>query len=167
MSDPYVVLGVGVNATDEEIKTAYRNLAKKYHPDNYTDTPLAELAAEKGYIYISPNFPSVFGGAAEKYDLKPADTGYIAADFAKQLSAAFKADKENKGTFGYYGKNLMRSLVFGAFYCTFDILNGGAGDTGSVVNRLSEALGSSAAAGIYGAYDNVFTAYEKGFEIIK
>lgn len=47
MSDPYKVLGVSSTATDDEIKKAYRALVKQYHPDNYTDNPLADLAAEK------------------------------------------------------------------------------------------------------------------------
>ena len=33
MSDPWQVLGVSQNATDEEVKAAYRKLAHKYHPD--------------------------------------------------------------------------------------------------------------------------------------
>ena len=46
MKDPYSVLGVNKNATDEEIKNAYRELARKYHPDNYQDNPLSEMASE-------------------------------------------------------------------------------------------------------------------------
>lgn len=48
MKDPYSILGVSPSATDDEIKNAYRNLARKYHPDNFTDdNPLKDLAKEK------------------------------------------------------------------------------------------------------------------------
>jgi len=47
MKDPYKVLNVARNATDEEIKKAYRELARKYHPDNYAGNPLADLVQEK------------------------------------------------------------------------------------------------------------------------
>lgn len=47
MTDPYKVLGINPNATDEEVKSAYRAMARKYHPDNYANNPLADLASEK------------------------------------------------------------------------------------------------------------------------
>lgn len=47
MTDPYEVLNISSSASDEEVKKAYRDLARKYHPDNYHDNPLADLAQEK------------------------------------------------------------------------------------------------------------------------
>ena len=47
MKNPYEVLGVSPSATNEEIRDAYRALAKNYHPDNYSDSPLADMAEEK------------------------------------------------------------------------------------------------------------------------
>ncbi len=47
MNNPYEVLGVSKKATDEQIKNAYRELSRKYHPDNYADNPLSDLASEK------------------------------------------------------------------------------------------------------------------------
>ena len=47
MNDPYAVLGLSPSASDEEVKRAYRALVKKYHPDNYVNNPLADLAEAK------------------------------------------------------------------------------------------------------------------------
>jgi len=61
MKDPYEVLGVPKNATPEEIKKAYRKLAKQYHPDNYVNNPLADLAAEK-FKEINEAYEQLSGG---------------------------------------------------------------------------------------------------------
>ena len=45
--DPYQVLGVTRGASDEEIKKAYRNLSRKYHPDANINNPNKAAAEEK------------------------------------------------------------------------------------------------------------------------
>ena len=62
--DSYEVLGVSPGATPEEIRTAYRNLAKKYHPDNYVGNPLADLASEK-MKEINQAYDAIKSGAAD------------------------------------------------------------------------------------------------------
>ena len=47
MTDPYQVLGISPNATDDEVKKAYKELSRKYHPDAYVNNPLANLAEDK------------------------------------------------------------------------------------------------------------------------
>ena len=47
MRDPYSVLGVPRTASEDEIRNAYKQLAKKYHPDNYASSPLEDVANEK------------------------------------------------------------------------------------------------------------------------
>ncbi|MFV0518067.1 MAG: J domain-containing protein [Aminipila sp.] len=61
MNNPYEVLGVRQNASEQEIKSAYRELVKKYHPDKYQNNPLSDLAEEKlqevneAYDYLMKN----------------------------------------------------------------------------------------------------------------
>ena len=61
MKNPYESLGLREGANEEEIKKAYKKLAKKYHPDQYVNHPLADLAQEKmkeineAYDYLTKN----------------------------------------------------------------------------------------------------------------
>ncbi len=70
MTDPYEVLNIPSTASDEEVKKAYHDLARKYHPDNYHDNPLADLAQEKmkeinaAYHAIQQERGSRSGGAS-------------------------------------------------------------------------------------------------------
>ena len=66
MRDPYEVLGVSRNASQEEIKKAYRELSRKYHPDSYANNPLADLAEEK-FKEVQEAYQQIMNGQAESY----------------------------------------------------------------------------------------------------
>lgn len=61
MKNPYEILGLKEGASEEEIKRAYKKLVRKYHPDQYINNPLSDLAEEKlkeineAYDYLMKN----------------------------------------------------------------------------------------------------------------
>ena len=59
MTDPYKVLGVQRNASDDEIKQAYRALARKYHPDNFATDDTARAMAEEKMKEINEAYDAV------------------------------------------------------------------------------------------------------------
>ncbi len=68
MTDPYQVLGVDRNASDEEIKRAYRKLAKQYHPDaNPGDEAAAKKMQEINDAYDRIKNPEKFRGYSNPY----------------------------------------------------------------------------------------------------
>lgn len=78
MKDPYEVLGVRRGASDEEIKNAYRELARKYHPDNYADNPLSDLAGEK-MQEINDAYDTIMNGRKKK------DSGSAGGNYSSQF----------------------------------------------------------------------------------
>lgn len=74
MKDPYKILGLNKGASKEEIREAYRKLARKYHPDQYANNPLSDLAEEKmkeinwAYNYLMNEAPDrERGGGSNGY----------------------------------------------------------------------------------------------------
>ena len=95
--DPYKELGVSPSASDDEIKTAYRNLVKKYHPDRYANAPkdVQDSVSEKvkrinaAYdeikrIRSGGGASSGYGGASQSYG---SSYGYGGASYGGSSSS--------------------------------------------------------------------------------
>lgn len=113
MNDPYSVLEISQSATTEEIKRAYRDLARKYHPDNYQNNPLADLAEEKmkeineAYETIMRMRGSGEGGTGKARgggSTGPNQGGYGASPVYAQVRAAI-----NSGNLAYAEQLLTQS----------------------------------------------------------
>ena len=68
MTDPYQILGITPNASDDEVKKAYRNLCRKYHPDKNP----GNQAAEDMFKIVQEAYETIMdqrknGGAAGGY----------------------------------------------------------------------------------------------------
>ncbi len=86
MRDPYEVLNISRDATGEEIDRAFQVLKERYHPSNYDDSSLREIAAEK-YREVENAYYALSGAR------KSSDTDYRSSDN--------RQNDGSKGPFGY------------------------------------------------------------------
>ncbi|MBN2851856.1 MAG: J domain-containing protein [Clostridia bacterium] len=75
--NPYSVLGISPGATDEQIKAAYKEMVKKYHPDKYQQTDLKEVAEEK-LSEVNVAYDTIVNERAK------GNTGYNTSDNSQQ-----------------------------------------------------------------------------------
>ena len=87
MTDPYQVLGVAPSATDDEVKKAYRQLCKKYHPDANVGKPDA-AQAEKRFMEVQQAYEEIMhrrqGGGAR------AGSGYNGQQQQRPSAVSFR-----------------------------------------------------------------------------
>lgn len=125
IDDPYKVLGVSPNASDEEIKKAYRALAKKYHPDrNPGDAEAAKKMQQVNAAYEQIKNPEKaqqssggYGGGYSQYDPFGGFGGYGGY---QQRSYTDTDTGDN------YQKAAMNYIRFGRFQEALNALNNSA-----------------------------------------
>lgn len=97
MNNPYEILELEPSATEEQIKTAFSYLQKKYHPDNYEDGPLKDLAVEK-----TEEITKAFDQIMNERRLKNAANGQVGPSVTTTASGE-SADCNNTSQQTYYG----------------------------------------------------------------
>ena len=152
MIDPYSILGISRDASDEEVKKAYRKLSRKYHPDANIDNPNKEQAEEKfkqvqqayeqimkereqgtGYGNYGSNNYGGFGGFSGQ-----SDAGYQDEEAMRRQAAA------NYIQSGHYREamNVLQSLSHrnGQWYYLSSMANMGLGNNVNALNDIKEAI---------------------------
>lgn len=116
--DPYKVLGVTPETSDDDVKRAYRELARKYHPDNYTNNPLADLA-EARMKEINEAYDMIMNGRAgnnasgQQYSGAQQQYGGGQSTYSGANAALYSQVRQaiNQGNLGLAEQLLNRSTV--------------------------------------------------------
>lgn len=142
-----------------------------FSTDSSVQSTLIEVANERGLIYVCPSFPTAYNGIGEVYEIaKPEKTSDIKA-YIEAAKAAAAADTAGKARLSMYSFPLASTLLKGALYSAFEILNGTATAENLAV-KAQERVTAAAdnkdfTVAPYGALANTFMAYCPGFEVIK
>lgn len=143
-----------------------------YSTDSAVQKTLIEVANSKGYIYVSPSFPTAYNGLGEYYEIAmPEDKTDVNA-YLENAKAAVKADSEGKARVSAYNYPLATNLLTGALHCTFDIL-GGKTTAENMAERVAMRVNDAATSDSFAIkaysekFSNVFVCYSEGYVTIK
>ena len=120
MTDPYKVLGVSRDASDEEIKKAYRTLSRKYHPDANINNP-NKAQAEEMFKTVQQAYNRIMKEKESGYG-SYGSTGYGSYGYGSSAYGGRSSDGQNgsSGGYGYDGDNQNRGQNtygdFGGFW---------------------------------------------------
>ena len=151
MFDPYSVLGVSRDASDEEIKKAYRRLSRKYHPDANINNPNKAQAEEK-FKEVQQAYDQIM--KEREYGSSSYGGGYNGGGFGGfggQSSAGYQDEEairrqaaSNYIQSGHYQEamNVLSSLKQrnGQWYYLSSIANMGLGNNMNALSDIREAV---------------------------
>ncbi len=165
MSDPYKVLGVQPGASDEEIKKAYRTLAKKYHPDLHPNDEAASAKMNEinaAYDILSKPHSSdyanrqawsgngTYGGQSSYGDPFGRRSSYRQQNYYGQNPYG----QNTYGSQGNYGQQTDGDNPFGGYY------SWGFGPFGMYSNRSSQNTTPTTGGSILGKLFKWFLIYQ-------
>ena len=171
IQDPYKVLGVSPDADDEQIKQAYRRLAKKYHPDlNPGDGEAARKMQEVNAAYEQIKNPEKFrqqqqGGGYDPYGYGGYQRQYGTGDSGDTYQQA----AENYIRFGRY-REALNTLANctkkdARWYYLSALAHDGLGNQVTALEHIRRAVSMEPDNGIYlqalNRMENGGTAYRR------
>lgn len=157
ITNPYAILGVSQNASNEEIKKAYRDLLKKYHPDGYVNNPLASLAEEK------------FKEVQEAYDqiMKERESGYSGVGGSENDSDDMRMVTSyiNSGNYIEALKMLERIPLRSArWYYYSSVANAGSGNNVRAFDHVRQAVNMEPGNAEYRNFLNQLESQERRYQ---
>lgn len=104
MSDPYKVLGVSRDASDDDIKKAYRTLSRKYHPDANINNPNKEQAEEM-FKTVQQAYNQIMREKEGGYSQGFGNTSYrqTRSGYSRTNSNQYDGDYQNRGNSRFDG----------------------------------------------------------------